>query len=334
MIDKKEQIRERITALIEEGKREFVIVPMGYWGGVTKQILNEEFGIQEKYCLDNNGYDGEAIFKVEEMPYVGECVCFLLAVENEGTYADLYKQLCKIVKGERIEDVFETQEISRIYHAPNKVQIDFLCAGFPKCGTTSLDGFLKRNKHIFLPWLKEPHFLEKISKQNHEFFKSLYSEDRKNEKLTGCMDISTCWSAKKVYKYFGADIKLIFCLRNPVQALFSAYKMHMRSGASLDIIEKYGITWEGFEKWILQGQALFSFADFIKQFLLYYPKEQMIFLISEEVFERPNVEMWKLQEFLGLSDDQKIDCESFPHINDGNKVSKNYLCASVNENVF
>ena len=52
-----DKIRIGIKESLEQGRREFVICPFGTYGRVVKKILNDEFGIQEKFCVDSYASD-------------------------------------------------------------------------------------------------------------------------------------------------------------------------------------------------------------------------------------------------------------------------------------
>lgn len=47
-------IRKVIEDQLTKGKREFILFPFGEWGMLTKKILNEVYGIQEKCIIDNH----------------------------------------------------------------------------------------------------------------------------------------------------------------------------------------------------------------------------------------------------------------------------------------
>lgn len=48
-----QQIRNAIENALNQGKSHFIIYPYGEYGVITKQILNDSFGIMEEYVIDN-----------------------------------------------------------------------------------------------------------------------------------------------------------------------------------------------------------------------------------------------------------------------------------------
>ena len=110
--------------------------------------------------------------------------------------------------------------------------LDFICAGFNKCGTSSLHNVLKCIPAIQLPLNKKEtcffawynHYSDPVEKFRERYFPYSVGENT----VRGCIEPSFIKRAELVQKYFGQDIKLIFMLRNPVQASWSMFKMRMR----------------------------------------------------------------------------------------------------------
>lgn len=53
MMDYYKQIRKCVEQLLDEGCDEFILYPFGERGFLTKKILNECYGIEEKLIIDN-----------------------------------------------------------------------------------------------------------------------------------------------------------------------------------------------------------------------------------------------------------------------------------------
>ena len=56
-------IKETLKSIIESGKKKFVILTYGQLGKFVQRELREQYGIQEKMCLDSAG--GVKIQKVQ-----------------------------------------------------------------------------------------------------------------------------------------------------------------------------------------------------------------------------------------------------------------------------
>lgn len=53
MVTDYQKIKNAVEKALGEGKRDFIIYPYGEYGVMAKQILNDSFGIQEKWIIDN-----------------------------------------------------------------------------------------------------------------------------------------------------------------------------------------------------------------------------------------------------------------------------------------
>lgn len=99
----------------------YAIYPYGNWGKVAKIILNEDFGIQEKYIADNYlSEDNRNILNVKQLVMgIDEPVIILLATDNDDAKNILYHETASL-------DKVYIKEISRISLSLDSVYFDFL----------------------------------------------------------------------------------------------------------------------------------------------------------------------------------------------------------------
>ena len=124
-------------------------------------------------------------------------------------------------------------------NAPN-----FIIAGAPKCGSTTLFRYLNPHPDVFFPRIKEPGFMIKEYYQglsqdspnyqrqleylvlNAESYSTLY--DDINCKILGDSSISYLFQYEKaianILRYSGSDTKILFILREPIGRLKSQYQ--------------------------------------------------------------------------------------------------------------
>lgn len=107
----RKEIGKAIKELIKEGKKEFVIYPFGKYGKLAKEILNEEFGIKERYIVDNFLSEvNEEIYDINYMKKDYESsnsnFIILLAVDPQGwnISLEIHRQI-SFVAVERIADI-------------------------------------------------------------------------------------------------------------------------------------------------------------------------------------------------------------------------------------
>lgn len=322
--------------------RKIVILPYRNLSGMVSGILNDEYNIQEQFLVDNNAYDMQHIFPINQMPEgYKECTFMLAAFGN--TKKVLKEKLLEYVSEDRIVDLLFDEEREKVFQSEDKVHIDFLCPGFTKCGTTSLQYALAKHPKIFLPREKETFFLcYSIDEEAHEAFKNHYKQEDTEGKLIGDIEPGYKNMAEDVFRYCGSDLKLVFCVRNPVDVLYSYYKMEMRnalfmlepgSSGNTDTEWEESVSPEMFDKWAVKYRFRGRYSEYIKTFLEYYPMEQIKIIVGEELYADAYTYMDDLQNFLGLSDEDKVEYHEFPRENIGNKVSKDKRGYEINQSI-
>ena len=109
---------------------------------------------------------------------------------------------------------------------------NFLVGGPPKCASTSLNFYLKQHPEIFMSPVKQTKFFSLDYEQGTDFYLQTYFSGVTNEKMVG--------EATPTYfllpfvveriKQYNPKMKIIFCLRNPVERAFSGWSMRMNNG--------------------------------------------------------------------------------------------------------
>ena len=228
----------------------------------------------------------------------------------------------------------------------SKFKIDFLCVGFQKCATTTLDGILRQHSGIALPDIKEIHLEEwyrRCSNPREVIMQKFFEENWEGKKI-GIIDPNLCDCPRLIRRYMGTDIKFIFMLRNPVNRLFSYYKMAL----ALGFPEVYKSTMYGkeiryvaksFERYVkekLQDQnnnisiLWGNYIDFILKFEHYFKRDMMKFIIFEEYLNDPKGNVSEILDFLDLPY-QRLDFMLWK--GQGDRIPKNNFCFKVNRRI-
>ena len=332
-------IEERLGVLAEKTEK-IVIIPMGKWGRTCREIL-ESMGKCELLCLDNHDYDNFTVFPAEGGAHWFTNARYLIAAANEQVRRDIRTQLEQYVDHTQIEELFSDDLIQKWINEYGKIYLDFLCCGFAKCGTTSLHVALKQNPAVYLPETKETAFIENIWLSSaHKNFHQSYPAVLTAGKVAGGIEPVYLKSAKTVYHYFGKDLKLLFCIRNPVKAAYSLFRMQMRDGFRDRIfyyLQKYRkLTPEVFDEWIRREHEkdIFCYINYIREYLNYYPKDQIKIVLFEDMIKCPDIVMEEVQEYIGLDREQRIRYDVLPHVNEGERVPKNLACAYINRSIM
>lgn len=315
------------------------ILPMGKWGNFCRGFLYDNKNVEEILCLDNYIYDNNNIFPVDRDENWHDDFLYLITAENEELCKDIEKQLQKHVVKSHIGKLFFCDE--QLYKVYGKVHLDFLCVGFPKCGTTSLHAALSQNPNVFLPKVKETDFINTdYLPSTHKWYKLLYNGSSEKNVIGGVepeflLD-NSC--VEKIYNYYGPNLKLIMCIRNPKKAVYSFFQMYMRQirqNAEYYMKKYKSVTPEVFDEWILKEnyKSVFKYMDYINQFIKYYSKNIKIVIFEELISDTQKV-MSEIQDYIGLNEKNKIDYNELPHSNEGSIIPKSYASVCINEQLI
>lgn len=222
------------------------------------------------------------------------------------------------------------------------IKLDFLCAGFTKCGTTTLHRTLKKHPSIFLPAGKETLYANWRHKyeDSPQRLKDLYFSSIPPEQKIGDIEPTYFKRARMVYECFGPDVKLVFMLRNPVHATYSYFKMMIRrtlSDQQINYYRKYhrycpAMFTDYLNDMIYSNKdTRFQYAKWIQEYLKFFPIEQMKFVFLEDLIHNPDQILTEIQEFIGLD---SIHHYQISKVNQGNLVSRNYYCARINRKLL
>lgn len=174
---------------------------------------------------------------------------------------------------------------------------EFIIIGAPKCGTTALWYNLDKHPEISMATRTssaiEIHFWGfKYWQKGLNWYKGLFDDNT----LVGEKSVSY-WSSKKsirTMKKFIPNVKLILCVRNPIDRAYSNYQMHFKSnrvGAfNYNLFKK---------RYANQGIYIQHVEDTI---LRYFDESQFHICITEYMKQNPTKEMAKVFDFLGVDD--------------------------------
>ena len=187
----------------------------------------------------------------------------------------------------------------------------FVCVGAQKSGTTALHHHLSRHPGIFLPHVKETHFFDDGHGEWHlglgHYLKKYFSAVPENA-LAGEIDPEYLFFPEVPERLanFFPRARLIFVFREPVSRAFSHYWMTVRRGREkLSFPDALAAEPERMRGDHL-SQSDFSYASRglyatqVERYLNYFPREQMLFLLSEDLKREPESNLARVYKFLDL----------------------------------
>lgn len=114
---------------------------------------------------------------------------------------------------------------------------DCFIAGFYKCGTSTMYDILKQHKDIVVSTEKENDFFMKqqLYKKGIEWYEKTYYANLERKPGQIVMEINPHLAGKsgtaaRIRKYYPADTKVMFIMRNPVKMYYSHFKFSMQLG--------------------------------------------------------------------------------------------------------
>lgn len=198
---------------------------------------------------------------------------------------------------------------------------NFLIAGAPRCGSTTLFKLLSKSEEVFMPSNKEPHYF--ASDQvgvgpGHEGretvrvesdYRSLFaSELAQSAPLRGECSIGYlnfhCSSVARIKEYLGTDVKIILTLRHPVERAFSSYVLHRQVGNE-PLSFEHAIKPEEVERRVSEGYwfgyrylELSEYAQGLEHFMRVFPNVHVV--VAEEYRQNPHNHFRAVCDFLEI----------------------------------
>ena len=216
------------------------------------------------------------------------------------------------------------------------MQPEFICIGFQKCGTTTLYDLLRQHQGIVLTNdVKEPMVYRQPFFYKHlggkEWYEKRYfshvseGDPRLRGEVNAGLGMKGC--AQRIGQDYPTETKLIFMMRSPADRAYSAYKYFLALGflpaaameddkrhghaAAFDRYARFTLKYVGHEKIMNHRQRYLVFsqgnyATLIQEYLEYFPKKNMHFILFEEFVDHQKEACRKLYSFLGIDEDPAV----------------------------
>ena len=195
------------------------------------------------------------------------------------------------------------------YQFPEYRVLEFIIAGVMKSGTTAMITNLGKHPDISMVE-KEIHFFDdkRTYQKGMDWYKSHFDYSKR---MTGdkAPDVMYQTSCLELLQLANPQVKIIISLRNPIARAYSHWKMlrdEFRDTRSFESTVKNEIKFKwgenrlykiSFRSQILQRGLYY---EQIKEILKYFPKDNLLILISEKVLEDMDREYSKVYKFLDL----------------------------------
>lgn len=189
--------------------------------------------------------------------------------------------------------------------------LGFVCVGAQKSGTSALHHYLVQHPNICLPAVKETHFFNDGHgeyKNGLEFYLLKYFSRCGASQVLGEIDPEYLFFPEAVPRLFDVfpRAKLIFMFRDPISRAYSHYWMTVRRGREpLSFNEAIQAESARMTKGHLakMDYSYISRGMYFQQMehcLDFYPREQMLFLLSEDLKSRRAETLQTVCDFIGV----------------------------------
>ena len=180
---------------------------------------------------------------------------------------------------------------------------NFLICGIEKGGTSSLYYYLKAHPEVFMASKKEINFF------SYNYFRGVgwyeaHFDGAESADAHARGEASPLYMAHpevpRRIAHTIPEAKLLFVLRNPIERAYSEYWFNVNRGVQYPqqsfskIIRKP----TGYRRYIRKG----FYADQIEAFLPHFSRDQLHFIITEEMQQDTRSELQRCFRFLGVSD--------------------------------
>jgi hypothetical protein len=205
---------------------------------------------------------------------------------------------------------------------------DFLICGSTKCGTTSLHGWLTQHPFV-AETKKEIHFFNMNYYRRPDWYRCYFPYLRDRDAFAAehgrpflageatASYLAHYWTPQRAAKLV-PNVKLIVCLRDPVDRSYSQYHYFRRRGSEpletfeeaiaaeperLSGEEEREIANPHFHSWRVYRWGYLRtsrYAEHLERWLQVFPREQFLFLRFDDVIRDPNRALEQIYEHLGL----------------------------------
>jgi hypothetical protein len=202
-----------------------------------------------------------------------------------------------------------------------KVNPDFVIAGAPKCGTTSLYRYLQQHPRVYMPELKEPRFFCNFPVESFEFGTKQFHPEivttpdkyvdlfaaAPADSVTGEASTDYLWvegTAARI-RTWNPAAKIIVMLRNPIDRAYSEYRHTIAANFQQETF------WSSLQKENERFRERFDpiffhvrrglYAQSLKSYFDTFGRNQVMVVLYEDFAASPKDVVQRAFAFLGLA---------------------------------
>ncbi|NJM74913.1 MAG: sulfotransferase domain-containing protein [Acaryochloridaceae cyanobacterium RU_4_10] len=181
---------------------------------------------------------------------------------------------------------------------------NFLFIGPDKTGSSWMYEILRQHPHCFVPLCKDIYFFDRDYERGLDWYFGLFQGATPSHLAIGELSHDYLFSvtaAERIYKDL-PEVKLITCLRHPVERTFSHYLFMVRSGRTQDSFES---ALQNYPEIIHNS----LYHHHLKEYFQRFPKEQIKVLFFKNLQKAPIQFVKELFEFIHIPFVPDLDYE-------------------------
>lgn len=179
-------------------------------------------------------------------------------------------------------------------------KVDFIGIGVNKAATTWIFHCLKQHPEICTSTPKEVNFFNRNYEKGVAWYLSHFAHCPSSQPTKGEYSPNYLHNESapaRIHEHF-PETKLIVCLRNPIERILSAYYYNLARGKH---------RFKNVEERLAKDENVLDlekglYAKHLERYLEYFPREQILILIYEDIEKDPYAFMRQIYQFLGADD--------------------------------
>lgn len=185
-------------------------------------------------------------------------------------------------------------------NSEERFKLDFVGIGAPRSGTTWIAQCLSEHPDICSSSKKELGFFlyDKVFGRGITHLQGFFSHCvTKRKKGEWTVDYLYSRKAAERIKEHNSDIKILVCLRSPVDRAYSHYLLKKYSASIMPLYgAQYALSGQDKYGYIKMGK----YSEYLATYLALFPQEHVLILIYEECVANPEKWIRRIYEFLGV----------------------------------
>jgi hypothetical protein len=199
--------------------------------------------------------------------------------------------------------------------------LNFFIVGTQKGGTTALDTYLRLSRHVQMPKVKEIHFFDNETidwrRPDYQVLCDQFSWTAGSPPCRGeATPIYSYWpNALERLQHYNPRAKLIVCLRQPAFRAYSHWRMETRRGletlsfeeAIADVGRRRVRASKGGVHRVFSYVERGFYAPQIARLQRLFPRDQLLFLRTDELWDDPVRVIRRVHAFLGVPPPHSVE---------------------------